>query len=409
MNGVIPFLGEGLDINSWHFLFFSILAIGAARLFKPNIVRHLALLLFNSYFILHFIKDGTSLLFLLTALAAIYITARVRIKARADRIDAIQLGSIIAIWGALFLVKDPSLAGAVNPFAIHPVQIIGLSYLMFRGISYIMECNSREDTNILWYLNYMLYFPMLLAGPIERFQAFKPQCSTILPFGPSFIPAAHRITNGLIKKYILAEYLSHFGILSTSKLPDTTPELLWIGALLQLFIIYLDFSGYCDIVIGTSQLLGFRIRENFNKPFLSKNIQEFWERWHISLGQLLRDYVFNPSIKFSIKRTKAKYHFYVFVSTYFVTMLLVAFWHGTTLGFLIFGLTHATALVLYQLKEQIRRRRRKQPNADGGLIALIKINAARAATYSFVSTSLLLWIISEDASSNIAARMLGIK
>lgn len=400
-------LGSGLPLNSWHFLALSILAIVLCRAIKLPGTRSGLLALLNIYFIAHFVRDARSAMFLLIVLASIYVIGRFRKNTTGKWASVSQVVVVVGIWGTLFLAKDPQLIPQANPFFYFPVQVIGLSYLMFRGISYVMEVNLSGDRSPLSYLNYMLFFPMILAGPIERYQAFQKQ----LPVAPDeddpILPALHRIANGFIKKFVLADNLSSLGILSVSTMPDASVPLLWLGALSQLFLVYLDFSGYCDIVIGVAMLMGFKLRENFNRPFLSTNIQVFWERWHISLGQLLRDYVFNPLVKFSIQRFPRKLHFPLFVFVYFLTMVLVALWHGTTWGFLVFGLFHGLALVAYQIKQKWGRKSRTRHQPEPTVAFQLSTLCARVGTYAFVSISLMLWMGSERDWATMFGRMVG--
>jgi alginate O-acetyltransferase complex protein AlgI len=174
-------------------------------------------------------------------------------------------------------------------------------------------------------------------------------------------------------------------------------------------LIYLDFSGYCDIMLGLARLMGVRLRENFNYPFLATNVQAFWDRWHMSLGQFLRDYVFNPLIKLVFQMFPRKYHSAMIVGIYCLSMVLIALWHGTSYGFLIFGLVHAAALLFYQVKEKWRRKCQKAKEATGNIgIAVHAGNALlMVMTYLFVSISLLLWVNLDGSPLRIYERMLG--
>ena len=398
-----------MDINSWHFLVISLVGIIACHLFYPSIIRSVMLLCINIYFMFLLIKDLNSGLYLLLVLISIYLLGLWKVRRMINWSSIFQLVVVAGMWGLLFITKDPSIFAPINPFFQFPVEIIGLSYLIFRGISYVMEVDLSKDVSPLTYLNYMLFFPMIFAGPIERYNEYQQQINKAVEVkGDEVLSAMHRVVKGFIKKFILADNLATFGILSVGHMADASAPMLWFGAIAQLFIIYLDFSGYCDIVIGTASLMGFRLRENFNHPFRSTNIQVFWERWHISLGLMIRDYVFNPLVKFSLMHTPRKYHLSCFTITYCFSMLLVALWHGTTYGFIVFGIVQAVALLLYQIYKNSRNIPRGTPsNKKNWYRNIVNISFA-LGTYLFVSLSITLWIVSDKGSLNILKKMVGL-
>lgn len=397
-----------MDINSWHFLALSVLGIIFSRLLGAPVLRSSVLLCINGYFIALLITDFRSAVYLVTVLVSIYQVGLWKVRRQATWSGALQLAVVASIWGVLFLTKDPGLLSLINPFFQYPVHIIGLSYLMFRGISYVMEVDLSGNTSFLTYLNYMLFFPMIFAGPIERFNEFQRQAvEPVETESEVILSALHRIANGFFKKFILADNLAIFGVLSVGEMSDPSIALLWIGASAQLFIVYLDFSGYCDIVIGLARLMGIRLRENFDHPFRSPNIQVFWERWHISLGQMIRDYVFNPLVKSALVHTPRNYHLTFFTLAYAFSMLLVALWHGTTIGFLIFGLVHAAALLMYQILKNMGRGRPTRANTLPPWLHAASIRLSALGTYMFVSLSLTLWIGSDAGSMGLFRKMLG--
>jgi D-alanyl-lipoteichoic acid acyltransferase DltB (MBOAT superfamily) len=147
--------------------------------------------------------------------------------------------------------------------------------------------------------------------------------------------------------------------------------------------------------------MGFRIVENFNRPFASVNLQEFWTRWHISLTSFVRDYVFNPLSRAILRGVDRRWHFFLFLWCYVATMLLIALWHGTTWGFLVFGLLHAAVLVAIQLKRRY----------IGNLLPGRPIVAAwggRAVTYVYVSLTVTLWYYGVAGSLAIFGRIVGL-
>lgn len=395
-----------MEINSLHFLIFGFVAILLSRTFSS--VRPAAIFSLNLYFLAHFVGSLTSAFVLASIIFLIYLASILRRNRWSFFTNA---GFVIAFfWGGLFLIKDPNLFGALNPFHFMPVKVVGLSYLVFRGISYIMEAEKLDHPTFIGFLNYLLYFPMLLSGPIERYREFAKQIEHAETEPLDVWPSLHRIANGFIKKFVLADNLGVFNLAAITQSQDASIALLWTGACLQLLLIYLDFSGYCDIMLGLARLMGVRLRENFNFPFLATNVQAFWDRWHMSLGQFLRDYVFNPLIKLVFQTFPNKYHSAMIVGIYCLAMVLIALWHGTSYGFLVFGLVQALALLLYQLKEKWRRKgkRGKRPIGNSALMARVGNVLLMVMTYLFVSISLLLWVTIDGGPLRIYERMLGV-
>jgi alginate O-acetyltransferase complex protein AlgI len=165
-------------------------------------------------------------------------------------------------------------------------------------------------------------------------------------------------------------------------------------------LIYLDFSGYCDIAIGIGSLMGIRVRENFDRPFQSTNIKEFWERWHMSMSSLMRDYIFTPICKLIFAIENAAWHWPLIVSTYCMLMILIALWHGTAQGYLVFGLLHGAVLVAIQLLQRFGPKRAKP--------TVLQRYAWMAATYVFVSISLVLWMAVGGKWATYFKAMLGV-
>ncbi|MBN1943459.1 MAG: MBOAT family protein [Phycisphaerae bacterium] len=309
-------------------------------------------------------------------------------------------------WGFLILAKNPNLVSPVNVFRLYPIRIVGISYMVFRCMHYMLDAAMIEKRRMGTLLNYVVFFPTLLAGPIERyenFQAYYEQDKLLDP--ESVLPALHRIANGVIKKFLIADTLASLQLCR----PDRSAELLWIGMFLQLAILYWDFSGYCDIVIGLSRLFRMKLCENFNKPWLARNVQEFWERWHISLTSLIRDYCFNPISVMIVRRVKPARQFPLIVLAYFFTMMLIAFWHGTTMGFFWFGLIHGTMLVLSQCTKHYILPRLGASARTKWMDGLLWVTFRRVVTYAWISPTLLLWRWGPETTWEMLQTMIGMK
>jgi D-alanyl-lipoteichoic acid acyltransferase DltB (MBOAT superfamily) len=193
------------------------------------------------------------------------------------------------------------------------------------------------------YAFYMTFFPHLVAGPIVRAKDFLPQI-----INPNILnkilykESVLRIIIGLLKKLFIADYLGKYvDIIHQSPANFSGVENL-LSMYAYSFQIYFDFSGYSDIAIGIALLLGYRLKENFNNPYFSKNITEFWRKWHISLSNWLKDYIYIPLGG----NRKGKFNTYLFL---LATMLIGGFWHGADWRFLIWGLAHGLALIIHKI------------------------------------------------------------
>lgn len=378
-----------MALNTWPFLAFAAVAILVVRLIPTQLLRKLAMLAFSLAFLATYISSARAVVVLTVLLAVLYVLGLARVRSLIGWSGRMTFVTIVVLWSFLFLVKDPTLFGALNPFHAAPVAIIGISYLVFRGISYLMEAEAAPDASLLDFANYMLFFPAILSGPIERFKDFTSSYAVPRSEPKDVLPALHRIATGYVKKFVIADNLTPFSIASITD-PGTTPvSVLWIAALIQLFLIYLDFSGYCDIAIGIARLMGVNLRENFNRPFAATNIQEFWDRWHVSMSSLMRDYIFTPICKVILTEAPRNWHWPLIVVAYCFLMMLIALWHGTTTGFLVFGAMHGAVLVAIQVKHR-KRSRNAKPASDLNRVVWM------VATYLFVSFTMVLWMAPGD-------------
>ncbi|MCE9548255.1 MAG: hypothetical protein K8T25_22510 [Planctomycetia bacterium] len=398
---------RGISLDSWHFVVLAVVAVLLCHAATRSVARQLVLAALSACFLSFFLNHWSQVALLALLVVGTYWIGAVRIWL-ADRLPAWPLVLLVSvIWLALFLVKEPGLLGTADGGARFQIKLVGISYLMFRAIHYICDVETFEHRSLLRFANYMLFFPTLLAGPIERYNRFAPQLDAP-DFQYDALGTLHRIANGAIKKFVLADNIAVWGIAALPDAAHYPRPLLWTGVLLQPLLLYLDFSGYCDIVIGLSRLMGFQIMENFNRPFLATNIQEFWNRWHISLTSFIRDYVFIPLGHFAIYRLKPRWHFLSSMAIYFLTMMLIALWHGVTWGFFVFGLLHGTALVGYQIY-----RRSVAPRLSPGVRTFINTSAlatwsARAATYCFLAITMLFWKMGVTQSWHILQRLVGL-
>lgn len=226
---------------------------------------------------------------------------------------------------------------------------LGFSYVAFRLIHTIRDFqNGRfQDVDLRIYINYVIYFPAISAGPIDRIQNFEKELIKETNVWDDALPGVKRITLGLVKKFVFADLLFIFAINPTNIQLVKTSGWLWVMLLAYSMMIYLDFSGYTDIALGMSSLIGITLPENFNHPYLSENPTSFWNRWHMSLTQWIRAYFYFPLIRFFRAKTQTKSVFLLNSFAQVSTMILIALWHGITLNFIIWGLWHGFGLILH--------------------------------------------------------------
>ncbi len=229
---------------------------------------------------------------------------------------------------------------------------VGISFYTFQTLSYTIDLYRREipvERDALKFAVFVSFFPQLVAGPIVRASDFLPQLHT----KPRItLERVHyglwRIFRGLFKKIVIADLLANFAVDAVFAEPSAYSSFDLLFALYgYAFQIYNDFSGYSDVAIGAACMLGFAIPENFNRPYLSQNVREFWTRWHISLSSWLRDYLYIPLGGNRGSRFRTHYNL-------LMTMLLGGLWHGAALNFVFWGAYHGLLLVLARGTERVQ-------------------------------------------------------
>ena len=241
---------------------------------------------------------------------------------------------------------------------------LGLSFYTFQVLSYLLDVYNgvcQAERNIGKFALYLAFFPKLISGPIERADHLLPQITRPNPFEyEKFVAALLRIFWGFFKKLVIADRLAVLvGTVFGSPADYFAPQTL-LAVLAFSLQIYIDFSAYCDIALGAASLLGIDLVENFNLPYLARTVTEFWRRWHISLSNWLRDYIFIP-LNFATRRKKTSIWLPVNIM---IVFLVSGVWHGANYTFLIWGLLHG----LYQAVEAatLKWRTRLEKRYAGG-------------------------------------------
>lgn len=241
-------------------------------------------------------------------------------------------GGLLGIFGIHFV-----------PPAWHIVLPLGISFYTFETISYVVDVyrgRLRAERNVLHYALYIMFFPHLIAGPIVRPGQFLPQIRQRKRFDwQRFQFGAQIFMRGLLKKTVLADRLASV-IDPVFRAPGGySSSALWLAAIAYAGQIYCDFSGYSDMAIGAAHTFGFKLPQNFNRPYLADSIGEFWRRWHMTLSTWLRDYLYIPTGG----NRGGNWRTY---RNLLLTMGIAGLWHGAGWNFLIFGLMHGVAMAL---------------------------------------------------------------
>lgn len=231
----------------------------------------------------------------------------------------------------------------MNPFDVTPIDLpIGISFFSFHVISYIVDIyrnDSAPQKNPLNLALYISFFPQLIAGPIIRYKSIAEQIQARTVRMEDFHQGIKRFVIGLSKKVLIANPLGQTAdnIFSLSG-GDLSSGLAWLGIVCYSFQLYYDFSGYSDMAIGLARMFGIHFPENFNYPYISHSIQEFWRRWHISLSAWFRDYVYIPLGGSRTTRLKT-------YRNLGIVFLITGIWHGASWNFVIWGAWHGCFLI----------------------------------------------------------------
>ncbi|KAA6323559.1 Peptidoglycan O-acetyltransferase [termite gut metagenome] len=241
---------------------------------------------------------------------------------------------------------------------------LGISFFTFKLISYVIEVHRQHiepTTDIAVFATYVAFFPTIMAGPIDRPNAFIPQLQSKRAFKYDLaVDGCRQILWGMFKKMVVADNCATaVNTIWTGYQGESGSQLLLVAVLFA-FQIYADFSGYSDMAIGVGKILGFRITKNFNYPFFGRNIAEYWRNWHISLTSWLTDYVFMPlNIKF---RDIGKWGPILAI---IITFVLIGLWHGANWTFAVFGLYHGLLYIPLMLSGSFFKKSKLKTNRYG--------------------------------------------
>lgn len=249
---------------------------------------------------------------------------------------------------------------------LHLLAFIGISYMSFKTIQIMLEISDgliKEKVSIKDYLQFLLFFPTVSAGPIDRSRRFLKEINEVMP-RKEYLELAgdgvYRIVLGLLYKVVLSTYVYQI-LLSLSN----TGTVVYSIKYMYLYTLYLffDFAGYSLMAVGSSNILGIQTPMNFNKPFLSVDIKDFWTRWHITLSTWLRDFVFSRVLMQVIRKKWFKNRLHNATYAYMVNMLVMGFWHGLSVSYIVYGFYHGVLMAgfeVYQKKSNFYKKNKNK-------------------------------------------------
>lgn len=367
----------------------------------PKKWQWFVILISSYYFYMCWEPQYVILIFVITAIS--YLMAWLIYKSSENLISKIYLFVGIAIClGILFvykyynffvenLVGFSTIFGMSKPdfFISHLVIPVGISFYTFQAMSYMLDVYNRKinpETHFGKYAAYVAFFPQLVAGPIERTDHLLPQIKRGNVFDYDQAKCGiYLMVWGFYKKIVIADMIAFYVDKIYDNLHIYTGFALILASLMFTLQIYCDFSGYSDIAIGVAKLFGIDLMNNFKSPYFATSVKDFWRRWHISLSQWFRDYVYIP-LGGSRRGKIRKYY------NLFVTFLLSGLWHGASWTYVIWGGLHGVALIL----EDILRSTVGKAKWVGNKCIII---ARRAIVFVFCNVA---WVFFRAASLNDA-------
>ena len=279
----------------------------------------------------------------------------------AQRIEAKRLKPLV------FLSIFPLVINKVFALtSLHLMAFIGISYMSFKTIQIMLEISDdliKEKISVKDYLQFLLFFPTVSAGPIDRSRRFLKEINDAMS-RKEYLELAgdgvYRIVLGLLYKIVLSTYIYQMLLVLSN-----TGTVVYSIKYMYLYTLYLffDFAGYSLMAVGSSNILGIQTPMNFNKPFLSVDIKDFWTRWHITLSTWLRDFVFSRVLMQVIRKKWFKNRLHNATYAYMVNMLVMGFWHGLSVSYIVYGFYHGVLMAgfeVYQKKSNFYKKNKNK-------------------------------------------------
>jgi alginate O-acetyltransferase complex protein AlgI len=373
---------------------------GLAHLLPESASRSRAALLAGvSLFALFYILalPLTILLVLLGSVA--WILVGLRIARPREEISSVKRGLVVVAPVLLAWIAGKQMTGmGYEPLSW--LYFAGFSFFLVKAWTLIKDyLDGRFDKlDPVSVLAYFLHFPTYLSGPMHYYVEFEQSLEKPLDMNSAgWVDSLFRLMLGLVKVRFLVPLLTPLSLTELLGAESADLQSLITGCVVYSFVLYFDFSGYSDMAIATSRMLRVDVPENFNNPYMARNLREFWQRWHISFTRVLTAYVFIPVTRALGKPLGTRRRTISALGT-FIAFGFCGYWHGATANFVLWGLYHAVGLVVYDTYRnwKMLRRRGKQRVAPSALVAFTTACISVAATFAFVSVGWILFVFPVD-------------
>jgi D-alanyl-lipoteichoic acid acyltransferase DltB (MBOAT superfamily) len=319
---------------------------------------------------------------------------------------------IIFLIIVLVILKTPALSlqtsillrtltnRSIETAAATDLRWLGFSYIAFRLIHVLRDKQAGRlpELSLAEFATYVVFFPALAAGPIDRAERFAGDLrKEFVLTQDETLFAGQRIVIGLFKKFVVADTLALIAVNDLLATQVRTAGWMWVIVYAYTFQIYFDFSGYTDIAIGIARLAGIKLPENFAAPYLKPNITQFWNSWHITLTQWIRNYFFNPFNRW-MRRSKNIPAWTMILIGQVATMALIGLWHGVTPNFVLWGLWHGLGLFVHNRWNDFVRTRYPNLQQNPRLQSVLQIGGI-VLTFHFVALGWVFFALSEPIRS----------
>ena len=332
--------------SSIPFIFFFLPIFFLVYLIVPSKIKNFVLMIFS----LMFYAWGEPIYVLLMLFSALFnFICGILLDKRGNK-KVVLIVSVVINIGLLIVYKYTSFfLGIINDvfnLSINDPELrlpIGISFFTFQALGYVIDVYRKDvkaSYNFVDFLSYISMFPQLIAGPIVRYETVSEELRNREITFSKFSNGFRRFLVGLFKKVLLANSIGLlFSTITSNSIQDISVMSSWLAIVSYTFQIYFDFSGYSDMAIGLGLMMGFNFLENFNYPYISKSITEFWRRWHISLSSCFRDYVYIPLGGSRCSKFKN-------IRNILIVWLLTGLWHGASFNFLLWGIYYGVILLI---------------------------------------------------------------